>query len=117
MSELRIRRAASVVTATVGTSTADATTINLTGMVGGMMTFEHGLPTGATTITFYAANTDAGPYCQLFDKDGAAVALTLSTNDGAAYAMPYDVGGCNVVRLVCNESLGTAATARVVFKS
>jgi hypothetical protein len=116
VSELRIRRAASVVTATVGTSTADATTINLAGMVGGMMTFEHGLPTGATTITFYAAEADAGPYSQLCDKDGAAVAVTLTTNAGAAYAMPWEVGDCHAVRLVCNESLGTAATTRVALK-
>jgi hypothetical protein len=116
MSEQRIRRASATSTATVGTSTADASSINVGGMVGGILTFEQGLPTGATTITFYAANTDAGPYCQLFDKDGAAVVLTLTTNAGAAYSMPYDVGGCNVVRLVSNESLGTAATARVAFK-
>jgi hypothetical protein len=117
MSERRIRRASAANTATVGTSTAGASSINVDGMVGGILTFPNALPTGATTITFYAADDQAGPYRQLFDKDGAAVALTLTTNAGAAYAMPYDVGGCHVLRLVCNESLGTAATARVVFKS
>jgi hypothetical protein len=116
MSERRIRRASATSTATVGTSTADASSINVDGMVGGLLTFPDALPTGATTITFYAADDQAGPYRQLFDKDGTAVSVTLTTNAGAAYAMPWEVGDSHAVRLVCNESLGTAATTRVALK-
>ena len=85
-------------------------------MVGGMLTFNAELPTAATTLTFYASDTATGPYYQLHDKDGAAVAVTLTTNAGAAYSLPYDVGGCVWLRVVSNAGLGTAAAAIIAMK-
>ena len=116
MSESLIRRSASVVTATIGTSTADASAIDFSAMVGGMLTFDGAIPTSATLLTFYASDTPAGPYYQLHDKDGAAVSITLTTTTGVACALPYDVGGCAWVRVVSNAALGTAASARVALK-
>ena len=116
MSESRIRRSASVVTCTIGTSTADASAIDFSAMVGGMLTFDGELPTAATSLTFYASDTPTGPYYQLHDKDGAAVSVTLTTNTGVACALPYDVGGCAWVRVISNATLGTASSARVALK-
>jgi hypothetical protein len=116
VSESRIRRAASVVTATVGTSTTDATAFQMEGMVGGIVTFGGDLPTAASLLTFYASAGQAGPFVQLFDRDGAAVAVTLTTAATVAYALPYEVGGCGWVRIVSNATLGTAAAVRVGLK-
>lgn len=116
MSEVRIRRGASVQLGTVGTSTADASVIDCRGMVGGVLAFTAALPTAATVLTFYASDDTAGPYYQLHDKDGTAVAVTLTTAASVAYALPYDVGGCGWLRIVSNAAVGTAATARVALK-
>jgi hypothetical protein len=116
MTEVRIRRKSVVATATVGTSTADASAMDCNAMVGGIITFEAELPTAATALTFYASDTATGPYYQLHDKDGAAVSVTLTTTTGVAYALPYDVGGCGWLRIVSNAALGTASTARVALK-
>ena len=116
MSETRIRRSAQVSTATVGTSTADASSILMAGMAGGVLSFESAPATAATALTFYAADAAGGPFVQLHDNAGAAVTVKLTTTTGVAYALPWEIAGCDTVRIVSDVALGTAATARVALK-
>jgi hypothetical protein len=116
MSEVRIRRSSRVLDATVGTSTAAASAIDCRGMAGAIVSLPAGISTAVTAIAVYASDTSQGPFYELRDRDGTALAITLSTNTDAAYSMPFDIANADWLRLITSVTPGTANVARVSLK-
>ena len=96
---------------------ATATEIDLRGYSGGTVLFRAGET--ITTLTFYAAEKDAGAfldgaagtYEQLYDTNNAAVSLTVAAD--RAYPLPSEVFGCHFLKLIGNA----AATPDITLKA
>jgi hypothetical protein len=117
MSESKIRRKSKAHSFTLSTATAVANTIPMFDMAGGIV--EVGtMSTNATQLNLFVADVEAGPFYQLYDKDGAVVKITLSasTADGRAYAMPDEVFAAQFIKFVSASTNSTGTVGTVMFK-
>jgi len=117
MSDSKIRRKSKVHPFTLSTATSVANTIPMFDMAGGIV--EMGtVNTNATQLNLWVADVEAGPFYQLYDKDGAVVKITLSasTTDGRAYAMPDEVFAAQFIKFVSATTNSTGTVGTVMFK-
>ena len=117
MSDSKIRRKSKLHPFTLSTATSVANTIPMFDMAGGIV--EVGtMSTSATQLNLFVADVEAGPFYQLYDKDGAVVKITLSasTTDGRAYAMPDEVFAAQFIKFVSASTNSTGTVGTVMFK-
>jgi hypothetical protein len=117
MSDSKIRRKSKVHPFTLSTATSVANTIPMFDMAGGIV--EMGtVSTNATQLNLWVSDVEAGPFYQLYDKDGAVVKITLSasTTDGRAYAMPDEVFAAQFIKFVSHTTNSTGTVGTVMFK-
>lgn len=135
MSEITIRRRSRVHQATIGTTTAESTTLAFEGQAGASILL--GTPSTSATLLRVYGSLDGATYRQLFDSDGAAATITLSRLSGTAvetvgtataeitvytatpgaYELPKAAFPLRYVRLVADADLGEAATVQITSKS
>lgn len=60
------------------------------------------IPTGITSLTYYAAYGTGGTYVPIYDQDGTAITQTVVAD--RAYAMPSDVFGAGQIKIVADAS-------------
>jgi hypothetical protein len=117
MSDSKIRRKSKAHPFTLSTATSVANTIPMFDMAGGIV--EVGtMSTNATQLNLWVSDVEAGPFYQLFDKDGAVVKINLSasTADGRAYAMPDEVFAAQFIKFVSATTNSTGTVGTVMFK-
>ncbi len=117
MSDSKIRRKSKVHPFTLSTATSLANTIPMFDMAGGIV--EVGtMSTNATQLNLWVSDVEAGPFYQLYDKDGAVVKITLfaSTTDGRAYSMPDEVFAAQFIKFVSATTNSTGTVGTVMFK-
>jgi len=115
MSESKIRRKNKVFPVTLDASTANATTIVLSDMAGGIVTIgTHN--TNATELAVWVAAEEAGPFRALKDKDGTAVKLSVTGSTAAAYTLPDEVFAAPFIKLALNNTAADGLTATVMAK-
>ena len=118
MSEYKIKRKVRQFSLTLGTATADATTLRADDMAGGVISVGTML-TAAATLQCWGAVAEAGPYRRIYGSDGAAADITLapSTTDGRVYSLPDAVFAVPFVRIVSGATNSTGTAGVVSFKS
>ena len=118
MSEYKIKRKTRQFTITLGTATADATTLRCDDMAGGVISCGT-MVTASVSLQCWGAIAEAGPYRRVYDASGAAADITLvpSTADGRVYALPDAVFAVPFVRIVSGATNSTGTVGVVSFKS
>jgi len=118
MSEIKIKRRARTIALTIGTATADATSLRLDDMAGGVISVGT-IATAASTLQLYGATSEAGEYRRVYGSDGAAADITLapSTSAGQVYSLPDAVYALPFVKIVSGSTAATAIGAVVNLKS
>ena len=115
MSESKIRRKNKVFPVTLDAATANATTIVLSDMAGGIVTLgTHN--TNATELAVWVASDEAGPFRALKDKEGTAVKVTISGASAAGYTLPDEVFAAPFIKLALNNTAADGLTATVMAK-
>ena len=118
MSEILIRRRQREVEITLHTATSSATTINLTDMAGGLVSFGT-MSTNAATLQMFGAVDSAAEFRRLYNTDGSAadVTLTPSSTAGRIYVLPDAVFALPYLKLVSGTTNSTGTTGIVSLKS
>jgi hypothetical protein len=118
MSEIKIKRRTSQVSITLGTATADATTLRLDDMAGAVVSLGT-MSTNAATLQMFGSIEEAGPYRRVYGADGSAADITLapSTNTGRIYSLPDAVFALPFLRIVSGTTNSTGTVGVVSFKS
>ena len=118
MSEYKIKRKTRQFTITLGTATADATTLRADDMAGGVIPCGT-MRTASTTLQCWGAVAEAGPYRRVYAADGSAADITLapSTTEGRIYSLPDAVFALPYVRIVSGATNSTGTVGVVSFKS
>jgi hypothetical protein len=117
MSQVKIKRLFRVVSATVSTATAAATTLRMDDMAGAILEMPT-ITTNASSIQVWGNDTETGSFCQLYDSSGAVASITLapSTNNRTAYSLPDAAFAFPYIKLVAANTNATASV-NVVFKT
>ena len=117
MSESKIRRKSKAHSFTMFTATASCDTIPMFDMAGGLVSVGT-MSTNATQINLWVSDSTNGPFRQLYDKDGAAVKITLaaSTADGRVYSMPDETFAAQFIKFVSATTNSTGTVGTVMFK-
>lgn len=115
--ESKIRRKSKVNSFTMFTATASCDTIPMFDMAGGLVSVGT-MVTASTQINLWVSESTAGPFRQLYDKDGAVVKITLaaSTADGRVYAMPDEAFAAQYIKFVSATTNSTGTVGTVMFK-
>lgn len=108
MSEILIRRRARTQAATIGTSTASATTLRVDDVAAGIV-FVAAI-TATTTVTLHAAPSADAAFVPLVAADGSPSTLDIGTTP-AAYPLPPETRGAHLLRLVSVADIGTATVS------
>ena len=118
MSEIKIKRRTRTISLTLGTATADATSLRLDDMAGGVISVGT-IATAASTLELYGAVESDGPYRRVYGSDGSAADITLapSTSVGQVYSLPDAVYALPFVKIVSGSTVATAIGAVVNLKS
>lgn len=118
MSEYKIKRKVRTFALTLGTATADATTLRADDMAGGVISVGTML-TASSTLQCWGAVEEAGPYRRVYGADGSAADITLapSTADGRVYSLPDSLFAVPYVRIVSGTTNSTGTVGIVSFKS
>lgn len=118
MSEIKIKRRTRGVNITLGTATADATTIRVDDMAGGCISVGTML-TASATLQCWGSILEAGPYRRVYGSDGSAADITLapSTSDGRIYSLPDAIFAVPFVRIVSGATNSTGTAGILSFKS
>jgi hypothetical protein len=118
MSEIKIKRRVRSVSVTLGTATADATTIRVDDMAGGCISVGT-MVTASSTLQCWGSIAETGPYRRIYGADGSAADVTLapSTADGRVYSLPDAVFAVPYVRIVSGATNSTGTIGVVSFKS
>jgi len=118
MSEIKIKRRTRNVSLTLGTATADATTIRVDDMAGGCISVGTML-TASATLQCWGSIAEAGPYRRVYDAAGAVADITLapSSTDGRIYSLPDAVFAIPFVRVITSTASATVTSAVISFKS
>ena len=117
MSDSKIRRKNKAFPVTLDAAVSNCTEIVMADMAGGMVSIgTHN--TNATELAVHVAPAAGGTYSRLYDKDGAAVKITLaaSTADTRAYATPDEVYPAPVIKMVLNNTAANGVTATFLAK-
>ncbi len=109
MSDSKIRRKNKVFPVTLDAATANATTIVLSDMAGGIVTL-------ATELAVWVASEEAGPFRALKDKEGTAVKVTISGASASGYTLPDEVFAAPFIKLALNNTAANGLTATVMAK-
>lgn len=115
--ESKIRRKSKVFDFTVESATASCVTIPMFDMVGGLVSVGT-MNTAATQINLWVSDAEAGPFRQLYDKDGSVVKITLaaSSTEGRVYAMPDEAFPAQYVKFAGATTASTGTVGKVMFK-
>ena len=105
MSEVLIRRRARTQSATIGTSTASASTLRVDDVAAGVV-FVAAI-TATATLTIYAAPSADAAFVPLVAADGSPSTIDIGTMP-AAYPLPPETRGAHLLRLVSMAGIGTA---------
>jgi hypothetical protein len=118
MSEIKIKRRTRNVSVTLGTATAEATTIRVDDMAGGVISVGT-MVTAAASLQCWGSIAEAGPYRRVYGDDGSAADITLapSTSDGRIYSLPDAVFAVPFVKIVSGTTNSTGTVGIVSFKS
>lgn len=118
MSEYKIKRKTRQFTITLGTATADATTLRADDMAGGVISCGT-MRTASATLQCWGAVVEAGPYRRVYGADGSAADITLapSSTEGRIYSLPDAVFAVPYVRIVSGATNSTGTVGVVSFKS
>jgi hypothetical protein len=118
MSEIKIKRRVRSVSITLGTATADATTIRVDDMAGGVISVGT-MVTAASSLQCWGSIAETGPYRRVYGADGSAADVTLapSTTEGQIYSLPDAVFAVPYVRIVSGTTNSTGTIGIVSFKS
>jgi hypothetical protein len=118
MSEIKIKRRTRQVSITLGTATADATTLRLDDMAGAVVSLGT-MSTNAATLQMFGSIEEAGPYRRVYGADGSPADVTLapSTNSGRIYSLPDSVFALPFLRIVSGTTNSTGTVGVVSFKS
>jgi hypothetical protein len=118
MSEIKIKRRTRTISLTLGTATADATSLRLDDMAGGVISVGT-MATAASTLQLFGSVAEDGPYRRVYGADGSAADITLapSTSVGQVYSLPDAVYALPFVRIVSGSTAATAIAAVVNLKS
>jgi len=118
MSEFKIKRKVRTFSLTLGTATADATTLRADDMAGGFISVGT-MSTNSATLQCWGAAEEAGPYRRVYDASGSAADITLapSTAEGRVYSLPDAVFAVPYVRIVSGATSSTGTVGIVSFKS
>jgi len=118
MNESEIKRRTRQFSITLGTATADATTLRCDDMAGGVISCGT-MVTAAVSLQCWGAIAEAGPYRRVYDASGAAADITLapSTADGRIYSLPDAVFAVPFMRIVNGTTNSTGTVSVVSFKS
>jgi hypothetical protein len=118
MSEIKIKRRVRSVSITLGTATADATTIRVDDMAGGCISVGT-MVTASTSLQCWGAIEEAGPYRRVYGAGGSAADVTLapSTDSGQIYSLPDVIFAVPYVRIVSGDTSSTGTIGVVSFKS
>jgi hypothetical protein len=118
MSEIKIKRRTRNVSITLGTATADATTIRVDDMAGGCISVGT-MVTASASLQCWGSIAETGPYRRIYGADGSAADITLapSTADGRVYSLPDAVFALPFVRIVSGATNSTGTIGVVSFKS
>ena len=118
MSEIKIKRRIRNVSITLGTATADATSLRLDDMAGGCISVGTML-TASATLQCWGSILEAGPYRRIYDNAGSAADVTLapSTADGRIYSLPDAVFALPYLKIVSGTTNSTGTTGVVSLKS
>lgn len=118
--ESKIRRKSKVFDFTIQSATASCVTIPMFDMAGGLVSVGT-MNTAATQINLWVSDAEAGPFRQLYDKDGAAVKITLDTSaakssEGRVYAMPDEAFPAQYVKFAGATTASTGTVGKIMFK-
>jgi hypothetical protein len=118
MSHVKIKRYERDVSITLYTATADATTIRMDDMAGGVVNVGT-MSTNASSIQIWGSNSEAGTYRRLYDASGAAADITLSPSStaGRIYALPDACFALSWIKLVSATTSSTGTLGVVSLKS
>ncbi len=118
MSEYKIKRKTRQFTITLGTATADATTLRADDMAGGVISCGT-MRTASASLQCWGAVAEVGPYRRIYDASGAAADITLapSTTGGRVYNLPDALFGVPFIRIVSGTTNSTGTVSVVSFKS
>ena len=118
MSEYKIKRKTRQFTITLGTATADATTLRADDMAGGVISCGT-MRTASVSLQCWGAVAEAGPYRRVYDASGVAADITLapSTTEGRVYNLPDALFGVPFIRIVSGTTNSTGTVSVVSFKS
>lgn len=103
---------------TLATATALATTLDMRDVAGAVVSFGT-MSTNASTLQMWVGTSTAGTFRRLYKSDGsvADLALSASSTDGRAYALPDEVFGAEFLKIVSATTNSTGTAGVVMFKS
>jgi hypothetical protein len=118
MAEININRMIRSVSITLGTATADATTIRTEDVAGGLISVGT-MRTASLTLQCWGSVDEAGPYRRVYGSDGAVADVTLapSSTEGRIYSLPDAIFAVPFVKIVSGATNSTGTVGVVSFKS
>jgi hypothetical protein len=114
--EPKIKRKFRAFPLSLTTAVSSATAIRFDDVAGGAI--EVGASNAAfTTLSVWASDDGTSAYGRLY-KDGQAISISLSpsTSEARVYPIPDECYGVGAVKLVADQSQGTAASVVVMLK-
>ena len=108
MSEILIRRRARTQAATIGTTTASASSLRTDDVAAGVV-FVAAI-TATATLTIYAAPSADAAFVPLVAADGSPSTIDIGTTP-AAYPLPPETRGAHLLRLVSVADIGSVVVS------
>ena len=114
MSESTLSHRTRNVDISVTTGVSSSTSVNFGDVAGGVVLVSG--VTASATLTIWGASSAGGTFAPVFDAGGAAAAVVVPTDGGAA-VLPDAAFALRHLKITSDSDLGTAAAVVVMLKS